>query len=321
MLLIYTTSFDTTVDLLLHHMGAEGCFRYNFDLWRDYRLQVSSGSFHIQDPTGRSISDQNTSKILWRKPFQTKELRGEALINDQDGYCEEELWYVLREIVNLLWLHQKVVLVEPRADSRLGKFVQAIVAGRYFLVPDFEFRFGDGTRFLKGREAVTKSLTSKPIGGLDDRNVLYATRVIETQLSPSFPWMVQEYVDAEKDVTVVVVRDRLFAFELARSTFIDLTIDWRELPIDNTASQWTPHELPEECAEGIFRFMKDLGLHFGRIDFLLSGDSYYFLEINPNGQWSWLDTERKHGLLDKFIDEVSPFTSCHPIPTGLSVAW
>ena len=41
MLFIYTTSYDTTVDLLLHRMGGEGCFRFNFDLWRDYKLEVT----------------------------------------------------------------------------------------------------------------------------------------------------------------------------------------------------------------------------------------------------------------------------------------
>jgi glutathione synthase/RimK-type ligase-like ATP-grasp enzyme len=40
--------------------------------------------------------------------------------------------------------------------------------------------------------------------------------------------------------------------------------------------------------------MTELNLRFGAIDFILdeSGE-YVFLEINPNGQWAWI--ERKTG--------------------------
>jgi hypothetical protein len=317
MLFIYTTSFDTTVDLLVHRIGGEGCFRFNFDLWRDYRIEVDADGFRISDPTGRRIDDRLTTKVLWRKPFQTKELGRESAVSDQDAYCEAELWYALREIVNLLWAQGKIVLVEPRADSRVGKFVQARAARRHFSVPEFEFRRGRvGTRF-DDRPIIVKSLTSDSIGGGD--RVLYATRAKESELDPKFPWMVQEYVEADKDVTVAFVRDRLFAFELSRDGFLDRTIDWRELPVDATAGNWRPHSLPPECEQAVFRFMQDMGLHFGRLDFLVRGDRYWFLEVNPNGQWAWLDAEGKHGLLDKVVREISPETPCHPIPTTPSI--
>jgi hypothetical protein len=318
MLFIYTTSFDTTIDLLLHRIGGERCFRFNFDLWRDYVIEVAVDRFRITDPTGRWIDERRTTKLLWRKPFQTKELGREAAIGDQDAYCEAELWYALREIVNLLWTQGKIVLVEPRADSRVGKFVQARLARRYFRVPEFEFRRGRSEARFEGRPTIVKSLTSDSIGD-GDLNLIYATRVAESELNPAFPWMVQEYVEADKDVTVAFVRDRLFAFELQRDGFLDRTIDWRELPVDATAGNWRPHELPPECADGVFQFMRDLGLHFGRLDFLVQRDAYWFLEVNPNGQWAWLDAEGNHGLLDKVVHEVSPATPCNPIPTTLGI--
>jgi len=225
MLFIYTTSYDTTVDLLLHRMGGEGCFRFNFDLWRDYKLEVTWDGFRIEDPTGRSIDNQSTSKVLWRKPFQTKELGSEVEISDQDAYCEEELWYTLREIVNLLWTQGKLVLVEPRADSRVGKFAQARIARRYFPLPQYQFRRGVGPGFFAGRKVVAKSLSSAAMGDSGDKCLLFATKAVEAELCPSFPWMVQEYVEADKDIRVAVVRDRLFAFELPRSAFLGRTID------------------------------------------------------------------------------------------------
>jgi hypothetical protein len=320
MLLIYTTSYDTTVDLLLHHLGGERCFRYNFDLWREYCLEITENGFRIEDPTGRTATDGSVSKLLYRKPFVTRDLGGELPTNPQDDYCEQELWYAMREVVNLMWSKNRIVLIEPRADARVGKFVQLQIARRYFRVPQYQFRRGMSGAFFGGRQVIVKSLTSEPVGGCGDLNVVYTTRVEEANLAPGFPWMVQECVSAEKDITVVFVRDRLFAFELNRTSFLERTVDWRELPIDSTACQWKLHALPGTVSDNILSFMKDLNLHFGRIDLLLAGDTYFFLEVNPNGQWGWLDTEAKHGLLDKVLQEISPVTQCHPIPAQLRVA-
>ena len=36
--------------------------------------------------------------------------------------------------------------------------------------------------------------------------------------------------------------------------------------------------------------MKDLGLCFGAIDMILTPkNEYVFLEVNPNGQWGWIE--------------------------------
>ena len=34
--------------------------------------------------------------------------------------------------------------------------------------------------------------------------------------------------------------------------------------------------------------MKKLSLSFGGINLALVGDTYYFIEVNPTGEWGWL---------------------------------
>jgi len=120
-------------------------------------------------------------------------------------------------------------------------------------------------------------------------------------------------------VTVAFVYDRAFAFELDRSAFVDRAADWRELPFDEQP-QWQPHKLPEHIEAGVFGFMKELGLHFGRLDLLWGADGYHFLEVNTNGEWAWLDSEGRYGLLPKVVEEVSPDTPVHSIPFSRSTA-
>jgi len=54
--------------------------------------------------------------------------------------------------------------------------------------------------------------------------------------------------------------------------------------------------------------MNNLGLKFGRIDFLLKNNEYFFLEVTPNGQWAWLDTENTNGLMSEMLMQISPNT-------------
>ena len=51
--------------------------------------------------------------------------------------------------------------------------------------------------------------------------------------------------------------------------------------------------------------MDSLGLKFGRLDMLAKDKSLHetkFLEINPNGQWAWLDKSGTDGLLNSVIN-------------------
>ncbi|AEE14733.1 hypothetical protein Thena_1112 [Thermodesulfobium narugense DSM 14796] len=312
MLFIFSTTYDTTVDLLVYYIGSDKVFRFNTDIYKDYKIFIDENSFRIEDPTGRSITNKEIKKVLYRKPLKVKDIFPEENLPTEEIYYEKEVWYVMREMINLLWSEEKIVLVEPLVDYRVGKFVQLRCAKKYFNVPKFIFRYGIDKLLSTKGEVIIKSLTSEPI--FDDGSVIFATKVKQEELDISCPWFVQEYIHSQKDITVVFVRDEIFAFELDRTVFLDKTIDWRELSVDVTTDMWAEHKLPDYMRNSIFSFMMDLKLHFGRFDFLYNNNKYYFLEINPNGQWAWLDSERKNKLLDKVINEISPDTPVYSIP-------
>lgn len=308
--LIYTNSHDVTTDLLVTRIGTDRIFRFNFDLWNEYKIRLSQSDFEIESPSGRHISAANIAKFYWRKPMRRKHLDPHFVQSPRLNYIEEELWYMMRELANGLRAHDQLVLVEPFADLRCGKLVQANAASRYFRIPEFKCVFGSARWLREGRTSIVKSLTSTRI---DTDAVFYTTAVNEGELDPQVPWMVQDLIDAEKDVTVALVRDELFAFELDRREFAARTLDWRELATHQVTDSWSAHPLPQHVRDAVFSLMDDLKLQYGRIDFLLKGNEYWFLEVNPNGEWGWLDAEGQHGLLKKVVLETSPDTVIHPL--------
>lgn len=51
--------------------------------------------------------------------------------------------------------------------------------------------------------------------------------------------------------------------------------------------------------------MKEFELNYGRLDFIQDKEIFYFLEVNPNGQFGWLDfihDNKKFILHNKFVD-------------------
>jgi D-alanine-D-alanine ligase-like ATP-grasp enzyme len=50
--------------------------------------------------------------------------------------------------------------------------------------------------------------------------------------------------------------------------------------------------------------MKRCALRFGRLDFVLEDDTLYFLEVNPNGQWAWLDLNDEVGLITAMVNAI-----------------
>lgn len=310
---LYTNSYDGTADLVVRELGPANVFRFNFDLWADYQVRLGPRDFEIRNPAGLTLRLADVAKVYWRKPLPTREIFPERRFSTEQVYAEAELWYALRDLVNLLWQQGKVVLVEPDAENRVGKFVQMRVAADLFEVPPWKFLRGCPEHLAPGKESVVKSLTLNRVA---DRAVIYATLVQEAELDSNSPWLLQDYVEADQDITVVFVRGQLFGLELERS-FKERSIDWRPVSLEPAFPPWKPHALPEGLASAIHQFMARLSLDYGRLDLLRkpSGD-YVFLEVNPHGEWGWLDPQGELGILPAIIHEVSPHTPVHPLPVG-----
>lgn len=64
-------------------------------------------------------------------------------------------------------------------------------------------------------------------------------------------------------------------------------IDWRR---DGINLPHTIYRLPDEVANKCLELTHQFKLNFGAIDMIVTPDNeYVFLEINPNGQWAWIE--------------------------------
>lgn len=301
-LLIITNSYDVTTDLLLDRLREGGVFRLNFDQFDKYEICFDQSGFRIAAPDGRTVLSEKVAKAYWRKPFSAEP--DAQSIGAANQYVHAEWRYLLNEIVNLLWADNRFVLVEPFAERRTGKLLQLLRAKSVFHVPPYEFVSNYAP---SAEEAVVKSLSNESVNG----KVLYTTRIHPNDLDRHYPWFLQQYVPATHDITVVFVRGKMFAFRLERD-FLGDSPDWRRHISPD--QRWTFFSLPTDVLRAVSIYMDDLKLSFGRLDLLLDDEErYWFCEVNPNGQFAWLDLSGEFGLLQAVANEISPSTEHHSI--------
>jgi glutathione synthase/RimK-type ligase-like ATP-grasp enzyme len=118
--------------------------------------------------------------------------------------------------------------------------------------------------------------------------------VEDARLSPA---IYQPLVPKACDVRVTIVGQRIFTAEILSQDEPEAVVDWRK-----TTDPDLPHregDLPSHVADALLKLMDSLGLEFGAVDFVRTPtNEYIFLEINPNGQWLWLDDKLGLGITD-----------------------
>lgn len=118
-------------------------------------------------------------------------------------------------------------------------------------------------------------------------SMLTSSMLRETDLSAA-PGIFQEWIDKVLEVRVTVMGGAIFAWEKRPRQDLASRVDWSYM---NEPASYARHDLPEEIRPLCTALLRDLGLVFGCIDLMVdrSGD-YFFVEVNPQGQWLWGDT-------------------------------
>ena len=127
----------------------------------------------------------------------------------------------------------------------------------------------------------------------DEQYVVYTALLDEGDLRDdqrlaAAPAIYQRYVEKDYEVRVTVVDDQVLACAIHSQESPQTRIDWRRYDFDRT-----PHEaidLDSAISERCLGLTRRLGLVFAAIDLIVepSGETI-FLEINPNGQWGWIE--------------------------------
>ena len=301
MILLLSRKLSGTSDMLMGVFAERGvpAFRFNFDLFDHYRFSWTPAGFRIEDPTGRICESQDVTAMVFYKGLFAIDEPCEI-----DQGHQETKWVKswLDTLYHSFWrwgMDRRLVrLIHPYAIA-CTKLRQMEAARDFFPVPDWMLHFGFAP---PPRRVIAKNLIGRTF---ENGTAMMAGVVERAALDPSYPWFTQDIAPGTHDATVLYVDGRVHAFRFA--TERGQLTDWR-ITQGTDANQWVPWEPGDGFGDRVRGLMDRLKLKFGRLDFIIGDETAgpQFLEVNPCGQFGWLDDEATlrlhHEVADAILD-------------------
>jgi MvdD family ATP-grasp ribosomal peptide maturase len=116
------------------------------------------------------------------------------------------------------------------------------------------------------------------------------------------PATFQELLSKALEIRVTVVGHRVMSASIDSQVSARAAHDWRRDGL-RMVQDWRPYQLPLEVEEKILRLMNYFSLNYGAIDIILTPDDrHVFLELNPCGEFFWLERTPSLPISDAIAD-------------------
>lgn len=206
----------------------------------------------------------------------------------------------------------------PRAEfAASNKIEQLARAQRFGFTVPRTLVTNDPHEYLRFSESVDGNLITKlvryvhGVKGPDDTMHVFFTRPLRRRDKVNFralryaPMLLQEYVPKHCELRVTVVGQRVFTAAIDSQASKRTKHDWRHY--DLLRNRYDPHTLPERTERQCAELVASYGLRFGAIDLVLTpGGEYVFLELNPNGQWGFVEMLTGLPIAEAIVEELIP---------------
>lgn len=308
MLLVITNKTDLACDYLILYLNAHQIpfVRINTeDLGRrffvDLNVDAEGVGFQIS-PHGHSVlSASSVSGVYFRQPRLPSPPEGIAPSDIE--FAEREAAELLRSLWRLIdsekWMnHPRNLWLASNKVEQLGlarelglRIPETLVTSTKSSVQAFMERVEGGV--------VCKAVKNGFLYGKSQTQIAPTQRVGKNYLSvfddfAPVPMIYQREIEKIYDIRVTIVGEHVFATAIHSQAHQETEVDWRVWDVGDFDLEHESITLPDNVSQSCLRVTAHYGLRYSAIDLIYGTDgNYYFLEMNPNGQWAWI--ERKTG--------------------------
>lgn len=298
--LLISNSLDATADYLADRLRSSGVKTCRLD--SDLVLASAAISYTRERVqlswAGRTMLPEDVKTVIYRRP---ESLRPNVEADEFQRRHAGEEWAeaiegFLAHVPMERWINHPSR--ENAASHKVHQLASALKCGLAVpawlvtTIPEEASAFFDAC----DEQVVVKTLSGGYIerAEADADTVIYTRRFTREELKSlprvtACPVLFQRMVKKASDVRLVVVDDDLTAVDLKAPAHdgtqrLDIRRDGMR------GVRYAQAEVPDAVASGVRCLMKRYGLRFAAMDFVVDLDgTWSFLEINPGGQWAWLD--------------------------------
>jgi len=117
------------------------------------------------------------------------------------------------------------------------------------------------------------------------------------------PTIFQPYIEKAYELRCVVMGDKIFAAKLNSQEHESTRTDWRAGKPDGGDVEHSLFDVPEPVQAALHGMMRSFEINFASIDMIVTPEGeFVFLDLNPNGQWLWLEEELGLPLVSSMAD-------------------
>lgn len=296
MILILSTPRDTDTQIVVENLQSR-----NADFFRLNDEDIMSGlvtlnlapndldkSYLVRDNKKIYFSDV---KVVWMRKFgffkTYEDFFGKK--DDLTRYIYSEFSVIRNLIFKLLeekkWLFKrsnmltKIEILKHASDIGL-KTPNSLITSS---LKQLDFFFKENNNLI-----ISKSIGEGKHIEFNNKNYPFFTQIIKSLdgLPDSFsPSLFQEYINKKYELRTFFLDDKLYTMVIFSQNNEKTKIDFRNYDIDKP-NRVGRYQLPLVIEEKIIKLMNEMGLNTGSIDIIKSvNNEYYFLEVNPSGQF------------------------------------
>jgi hypothetical protein len=301
MILIVTNSQDKTIDYFLKAVSKKH-FRFNTDNFLiDYDYDFSKEWYIRNKKDNILLNHKKISGIYYRRPVLPF-VDIQNINDDLLKQLQNEAYDIYDSFINSIdtkYLNSKYSMI--KAENKLIQLKVAESIG--FSIPRSIITNDENS--LKKFINPDKEYCIKPLYlsffELHGNNYIPYTAIIrksDYDLITNYPVLIQEYVDKKYELRLTCIGDKVFPVKILSQLNDNTKIDWR---VDNcSAVEYEKMSIDNNLKDMCLSLLAYFDLNFACIDLIVSNNNrIFFLDLNPNGQWAWLDEILKLGIAEQ----------------------
>jgi ATP-GRASP peptide maturase of grasp-with-spasm system len=215
----------------------------------------------------------------------------QSLTGDHLKQEKAALSYILHFLLEKV--NRKIGSIFEKNINKLYCLYQAKAAGLAIPETHIITTKEDLNGLLPGQKAyVTKSVGDSTGFTYQGRHWFLYTEDITTGKSETperfFPSLLQEKIDKKYELRIFYLKGKFYTMAIFSQSDKQTAVDFRKYNFGKP-NRCVPYRLPETVSDKLKALMDNLGMDTGSVDMVVSKQGmYYFLEINPVGQFSFV---------------------------------
>ncbi|CZF79015.1 hypothetical protein GCE9029_01201 [Grimontia celer] len=156
---------------------------------------------------------------------------------------------------------------------------------------------------------ITKMQTSFSVWEDGQEQVVFTNKIEEPHLEQLeslnlCPMVFQAHIEKEVELRATIVGNNVFCAAINPNEISGMELDWRKRG-QHTLDKWMPYELPQDISDKLVQLTVALGLNYGAADIIVTPKGEYkFLEINPCGEFYWMDAFQQLGICEAIAENL-----------------